>query len=451
MVATHLSAVVAVAAMTLLSVALLPYTASAAYCNMKSNVTGVPNLIPIDLSEPVFVRRVPNGELYTVGSGDDIVSLVHLYGTTGYENGYAIGMLLGEQVQATLPGAYNYFKSQVEQAIAGALNQYNLPQTVLDAVATIGLDALLDIQNAEAAPYMQQHWYDEMQGLSDASGVDYKLIRRLHMFGELTQGDCSFYGIWGDATAGGKTLQLRALDWDTHAGLQNAPTITIYHAASPTLGGSFANVGWAGWLGTLTGMNEHNIGISEIGISYPDNTWGNESYIGIPFIYLERLILERAHSYLDAEALIMNATRTCRLVLGFADGNAGTARLTQYSHSIVRFFNDTDLEPLAPWHPRIPNTVYCGMDWVCPYYQHLLATQLTAMHGRMTPELSISNLTSVVQTGDLHAAVYDLTESRLFVANARRTNATAGSRYAYGRQWVHVNLSSQWKKPYGQN
>ncbi len=54
------------------------------------------------------------------------------------------------------------------------------------------------------------------------------------------------YGLWGNATLGGKTLQLRALDWDTDGGLQDYPVIAIYHPRTSKLGHPFANVGWAG-------------------------------------------------------------------------------------------------------------------------------------------------------------------------------------------------------------
>jgi exportin-7 len=59
-------------------------------------------------------------------------------------------------------------------------------------------------------------------------------------------GQCSFYGLWGKATLGGKTLQLRALDWDVDSGLQDYPVITIYHPRTTKLGHAFANVAWAG-------------------------------------------------------------------------------------------------------------------------------------------------------------------------------------------------------------
>jgi hypothetical protein len=52
-----------------------------------------------------------------------------------------------------------------------------------------------------------------MRGISEASGVSLKIIRRIHMIGELTKGTCSMFGAWGKATADGKAIQLRALDW----------------------------------------------------------------------------------------------------------------------------------------------------------------------------------------------------------------------------------------------
>ena len=59
-------------------------------------------------------------------------------------------------------------------------------------------------------------------------------------------GRCSLYGLWGNATLGGKTLQLRALDWDVDGGLQDYPVVTIYHPRTSKLGHAFTNVAWAG-------------------------------------------------------------------------------------------------------------------------------------------------------------------------------------------------------------
>lgn len=68
-------------------------------------------------------------------------------------------------------------------------------------------------------------------------------------------------GTWGSATASGHLLQLRALDWDRNAPMSKFPTVVVYH---PTEEGSsvFANIGYAGLIGVLTGYST-KIGISE--------------------------------------------------------------------------------------------------------------------------------------------------------------------------------------------
>ena len=64
----------------------------------------------------------------------------------------------------------------------------------------------------------------------------------------------------------------------------------------PTEGGeegvSFANVGWTGWLGSITGMSSERVAISEIGVSFPDASFGNESRVGNPFTFLLRDIIQ---------------------------------------------------------------------------------------------------------------------------------------------------------------
>lgn len=84
---------------------------------------------------------------------------------------------------------------------------------------------------------------------------------------------------------------------------KNYPQITVYHPNSDN-GYAFANIGWTGWVGSITGdewsaipidsaafilhslfigISSQKISISEIGVSFPDETFGKESRFGIPF------------------------------------------------------------------------------------------------------------------------------------------------------------------------
>ena len=52
------------------------------------------------------------------------------------------------------------------------------------------------------------------------------------------------------------------------------------------------NIGFVGWIGILSGVNQHKMGVSEIGVSFPDKTFGRESRIGNPFTFVLRDILQ---------------------------------------------------------------------------------------------------------------------------------------------------------------
>ena len=72
-----------------------------------------------------------------------------------------------------------------------------------------------------------------------------------------------------------------------------------------------------GFVGGLTGMSSVKLGISEIGVSYPDPSFGYESRAGVPFIFLLRDILQFDYTVDDSISRMINAHRTCDLVIIF--------------------------------------------------------------------------------------------------------------------------------------
>ena len=96
------------------------------------------------------------------------------------------------------------------------------------------------------------------------------------------------------------------------------------------------------------------------------------------------------------------------------------------------FMSWDTLRPEAAWHPRIRDVVYWGMDWLCPAYSNVLARQIDRYHGNLTAYNTIHDIVSIVQTGDLHVAVYDLGRMVMFVANARG-DGEEGPAMAYDR------------------
>ena len=145
---------------------------------------GEPNLNPVDETPARLVSKVENGTLYKIGSGEDQIWLAHVYGDTGYDYGYAYGTLLRDQIHIMMPRAWAHF----EQEIMDSLKDLKLPKWFEELVIGKGLAFALDVQNDLIRSYMDEEIYNEIRGISDASQLDYKLLVRLHMLGEITRG-----------------------------------------------------------------------------------------------------------------------------------------------------------------------------------------------------------------------------------------------------------------------
>jgi len=178
------------------------------------------------------------------------------------------------------------------------------------------------------------------------------------------------------------------------------------------------------------------LGISEIGVGYPDSTFGDMSRIGLPFIFLLRDILQYDTTLDDAINRMANARRTCDLILGVGDGKESLFRGMEYSYSVLDVMDDDNLRPFNnTWHPRIPGVVYWGMDWDCPTYNLILSEQIKKFYGQITPQIAIQYFTAVEQSGDNHLAYYDLTDMQFYVSFAAQFYI-GGPVPGYARQFV---------------
>jgi isopenicillin-N N-acyltransferase-like protein len=426
----------------------LAAVAHAAYCNGAPGPSAHVNAYPVadGLASMVLLNTVPNGRAYRAGPPGFEFTVLSLYGSA-YEKGFAHGSLVTADVRAMVNTTWAYMMGQFEGALSF------LPPWLAAIVADVGLEVALDVFVNLTTPFTGSYIYDELHGIADGAGVDFNTIARIHLIGELTQGDCSMVGAFGSATAGGKTLGMRALDWDTDGPFKHFPAVILYNPSGPEDGHAFANVGFLGWIGALTGMSL-NLGINEIGVSYPDSTYfganGSDPYaVGTPFVFLLRDMMQFDASYLDSVKRIETSNRTCDLILGVTDGVANTSRAFAYSTAEAFVFDSTTLQPwnaTGTWHPRIPDVVYYGMDWLCPGYTVPLAKELQALHGSLSPENIVANVPALVQTGDLHVAVYDLTDRALFVSFMAPDPATV-PQLAYDRAYTRLDLRTLFAMP----
>lgn len=135
-----------------------------------------------------------------------------------------------------------------------------------------------------------------MRGIAKGSGLPVKIWRRVNLIPELLKASCSVGGWWGPATATGKLIQLRSLDWEEHSPISKFPMITVYH---PSEVGSvpFANIAWVGFLGSLTGYSSAKIGVSE---RLRGGSGNQTTRFGKPWTYALRDVLQFSKTIDDA-------------------------------------------------------------------------------------------------------------------------------------------------------
>ncbi len=377
-----------------------------------------PNTQPIYTAPPKVLSRSPGAVLAEVGRGPDKIAVLHLWGTP-----YAMGRAQGRIFRAVL-------RQQLPALVQAMTRKMGGSPAVLDRVA------------AATRPHWPAHFEAEMHGLAEGAGLDYQTVVRANMIGEASEWHCSLFVASGPATRGGHLLQLRALDYATQAGIQQFPLITVYH---PNTGHPFANFGWVGVVGSVTGISSVPLAISEIGDDYDAV---HDSFDGIPFMFLLRDILQFDAGLKSALDRIRRAPRTTSLLYAVGDGKSGDFRAIQTSRTIFRAYTPETLQPCVPTHPRIPHIVYWGMSWDVPRYDKRLHDSLVKYYGKLTPELTIRRILPAVGTGSLQVAVYDLTTSTVWTANAAAVHhGEPPPLRAYDRPYVRLDMRKLFAMP----
>lgn len=215
-------------------------------------------------------------------------------------------------------------------------------------------------------------------------------------------------------------------------------------------------MGWPGSVGVLTGFSEQKMAISEIGVSYPDDSFEQgtsntppEKVHGEPWMFILRDTLQYTNTLEEGRQHIAEANRTCNLIIGLGDGKEGHANGIQFSGYVANWYDDKNLLPVnETWHKPIADVVYNGMDWLCPGFNQVLGDQLTKFHGQIDENVVVHDVLPTTQTGDLHIAVYDLSSMNMHVSFCRKTSADESEpRNAYERQFTRLHMKDAFAQP----
>ena len=277
-------------------------------------------------------------------------------------------------------------------------------------------DRMAEIERL-AAPHIPPRFLEECDALAAAAGVSQRDGRYANLFPERFH--CSGVALKGKATAGGRVLHARVLDYMREIDLQEAATVTVF---MPEGFNKWMSLGYAGFIGTVTAMNERGLAIGEMGGR------GEGQWDGIPMSLLLRDVMERAATVDEALAILRAAPRTCEYYYVLSD-RSGALRAVHCTPQQM-----TVLEP-GQQHPRLPlvpeDTVLAsGEDRA-----KTLSGRIQENYGRIdVPKLIEIIKRPVAMESNLHNAVFAPETLEMWFADAGKSTPACDEPY------VHVNL-----------
>jgi hypothetical protein len=164
------------------------------------------------------------------------------------------------------------------------------------------------------SPFIDPRTLREMDSIAKSVGYHPQEIRLANFFPEMFH--CSGFALLGEATEGRRIFHGRILDYMKGIGLEKNAVVTVYQ---PDEGHAWVNVGYAGFTGSVTAMNDQHISIGEMGGR------GEGNWDGKPMAQLVREVMEKAGTIDEAVEIMRRGPRTCEYYYVIADGRAHTA------------------------------------------------------------------------------------------------------------------------------
>jgi hypothetical protein len=326
----------------------------------------------------------------------DGYKVLHLKGTP-YEMGFQQGALLKQDIRALVHFLFDV-KAQELKAEIGGINLLN-PKRAIGGIA------------ATQKKYVPERFHEELRGLADGAGLSVQDATIANFIPELFH--CSGFALSGSATKDGTLYHGRILDYGCDWQLQDHAVLTI---AEPEGKIPFVNVTYAGFIGSVTGMNAKNISIGEMGGR------GLGHWEGVPMAFLVRMALEEASTLDEAIAVFRDHPRTCEYYYVLADGNSGRAVGMQAS------WDAFGTVKMGEANERLPHAVKDAVLLSVGDRYEELARRVRAGHGTFDAESARTLMDRpVAMKSNLHSVLFETKSTRLWVANASKEGAPAAT------------------------
>lgn len=279
---------------------------------------------------------------------------------------------------------------------------------------------LREIEEAQRrlTPHMRPEYLKEMDALAFAAGLEKEEVRLANYFPELFH--CSGFALFGDATTGGRMLHGRILDYLRGVGLEQSAVVMVL---KPENRNAWVNVSYAGFIGSVTAMNEKQVAIGEMGGR------GEGNWDGKPMAQLVREVMERANTIDEAVEIMRKGPRTCEYYYVISD--AKSRRAVGIAATPDKF----DVITAGQTHPRLPHPVKDAVLMSADERYLKLVERVKENYGRIDANAARELMKlPVAMTSNIHSVLFAPDTLDFWVANADSKNVASHAR------WTHYNL-----------
>ncbi|MGE3817941.1 MAG: C45 family autoproteolytic acyltransferase/hydrolase [Isosphaeraceae bacterium] len=322
--------------------------------------------------------------------------VLHVKGTP-YEMGYQQGALLKEDIRELVRFLFDVKAKELKVEVAG-INLLN-PKRVIQGIA------------ATQRKYVPARFHEELKGVADGAGMDVQEIIVANFIPEMFH--CSGFALSGSATSDGTLYHGRILDYGCDWRLQEHAILTV---AEPEGKIPFVNVTYAGFIGSVTGMNAERVSIGEMGGA------GLGHWEGVPMALLVRMALEEARSLDEAVAVFRDHPRTCEYYYVIADGETGQGVGMEASWNVFSTVK------MGEAHEKLPHAVKDGVLLSAGDRYEELVSRVKAQHGKLDAMSARALMDRpVAMKSNLHSVLFETGTTRLWVANASKEGEPAAT------------------------
>ncbi len=320
--------------------------------------------------------------------------VLHLKGDP-YEMGYQQGALLRDDIREQVHFLFDVKARQMTFELGGV--KMLDPKQVIKGIA------------ARQRKFVPERYFDEMRGIADGAGMNVQDATVANFIPELFH--CSGFALSGSSTKDGTLYHGRILDYGCDWKLQEHAVLTV---AEPRGRIPFVNVTYAGFVGSVTGMNAERISIGEMGGR------GMGHWDGVPMALLVRMALEEADSLDAGIAVFRDHPRTCEYYYVIADGETGKAVGMEGSWNVFSTI------AMGAAHPKLPVAIKDAVVLSAGDRYKELSRRVQQGRGTFDAE-SARHLMDrpVAMKSNLHSVLFETTTTRFWVANASKDGKPA--------------------------